>query len=78
MALASTQPLTETRTRGLPCGVKMAGAYSWKAYHFRVQIVWKSWEPQPPGALGVSPGLHEVRFHLNSSSKSYSCSTPGQ
>jgi hypothetical protein len=30
-----------------------------------VPIVWKSWESQPPGALGTSQGLYRDRFLLD-------------
>ena len=34
-------------------GVKAVGAQGWQPCQFQVPIVWKSWEPQPPGVLAV-------------------------
>jgi hypothetical protein len=36
-------------------GGKAAGAYSRQPYHFYVPIVYKFWEPQPPGAPNDLP-----------------------
>ena len=39
LALGWIQPLTETNTRGVSWGAKMAGVYSWQPYHLHVSIV---------------------------------------
>ena len=56
MAQGSTQPLAEMSTRDFPWEVKAAGGWGWQPYYLKVQTVWKSWEPQPPGALRACPG----------------------
>ena len=42
---------------GYHLAAKTAGAYSWQPYHLHVPIIYKSLEPQPPGALGPVQGL---------------------
>jgi hypothetical protein len=57
MALGSTPPLTEMRTKDISWGVKAAGACDWQPYHLHVPIVYKLWESQPPGAIRVCQSL---------------------
>jgi hypothetical protein len=42
MAINSTQPLTELRTKNISFGIKAAIAYSWQAYHLHVPTELKS------------------------------------
>jgi hypothetical protein len=44
--------------------VKAARAYGWQTYHLHVPIVYKLWQPQPPGALGACPGLYRDSFNF--------------
>ena len=62
MALVSTHPLTEVNTNYILWRVKAAVVYGWQPWHLHVPIVYKSWETQPPGALGVCSGLYRVSF----------------
>ena len=62
VALGSTQPLTEISTRDLPRGVKVAGAHGSQPCDLHMPTVWKSWEPQPPGAFGTYIGLYRESF----------------
>jgi len=62
MTLVSPQPLTETITRNICCGVKAAGALLWQRCHRHVPVVQKFWEPQTPEALRVCRSLKGDSF----------------
>jgi hypothetical protein len=53
-----TLALTQTSTRNLPWGIKAASVKRWQ--HCRL----KSWQPQPPGALGEYQGKYKKSFTL--------------
>jgi hypothetical protein len=50
VARESTRPVAEMSTRHLPLEAKTAGAERRQPCLLHVPIVWKSWEPEAPGA----------------------------
>ena len=64
MTLGSIQSLAEMSTRVFPRvgGVRAAGAWGRQPNDFHVPILWRFWEPQPPGALRACPGLQWNSF----------------
>ena len=60
MDLGLTQPVTEMSTRISPGskGCRCVGLTTLPPSC----VDWKSWEPQPPGALGAYLGLYRDRF----------------
>jgi hypothetical protein len=57
VGLGLTLPITEIGATDLPWGVEVAGASG-----LYIPIVWESWEPKPPGALGAYLDMHRVIF----------------
>jgi hypothetical protein len=43
-------------------GRKVAGFSGWQPCHLDVPIIWKSWEPEPPGALRACSGMFRDSF----------------